>query len=90
MDTGSFIVHVKTDDIYKSIEEDVDKRFDSSNSELKKPLSKKQNNNVIGVMKDELGEKLMQELVGLKAKTYSYLIDDVVKIKKHTIQKRVS
>ena len=41
MDTGSFIVHVKTDDIYKSIEEDVDKRFDSSNSELKKPLSKK-------------------------------------------------
>ena len=41
MDTSSFIVHVKTDDIYKSIEEDVDKRFDSSNSELKKPLSKK-------------------------------------------------
>ena len=41
MDTGSFIVHGKTDDIYKSIEEDVDKRFDSSNSELKKPLSKK-------------------------------------------------
>ena len=41
-------------------------------------------------MKDELGEKLMQELVGLKAKTYSYLIDDAVKIKKHTIQKRVS
>ena len=40
MDTGSFIVHAKTDDIYKSIE-DVDKRFDSSNSELKKPLSKK-------------------------------------------------
>ena len=41
-------------------------------------------------MKDELGEKLMQELVGLKAKTYSYLIDDVVKINKHTIKKRVS
>ena len=31
MDTGSFIVHVKTDDIYKDIAEDVDKRFDTSN-----------------------------------------------------------
>ena len=40
MDTGSFIVHVKTDDIYKSIEEDVDKRFDSSNSELKSRYQK--------------------------------------------------
>ena len=27
-------------------------------------------------MKDELGEKIMIEFVGLKAKTYSYLIDD--------------
>ena len=29
MDTGSFIVHVKTDDIYKDIAEDVKKRFDT-------------------------------------------------------------
>ena len=28
MDTNSFIVHVKTDDIYKNIAEDVEKRFD--------------------------------------------------------------
>ena len=27
-------------------------------------------------MKDELGRKLMTKLVGLRAKTYSYLIDD--------------
>ena len=27
-------------------------------------------------MKDELGEKIMTNFVGLKAKTYSYLIDD--------------
>ena len=31
--------------------------------------------NVIGLMKDELGEKI-EEFLGLKAKTYSYLIDD--------------
>ena len=31
MDTDSFIVHVKTDDIYKNIAEDVETRFDTSN-----------------------------------------------------------
>ena len=27
-------------------------------------------------MKDELGEKIVKKFVGLRAKTYSYLIDD--------------
>ena len=31
---------------------------------------------VIGLIKDELGGKIMTRFVGLKAKTYSYLIDD--------------
>ena len=30
MDTGGFIVHVKTDDIYKDMAEDVKTRFDTS------------------------------------------------------------
>ena len=34
MDTDSFIVHVKTGDIYKDIAEGVKKRFDISNFEL--------------------------------------------------------
>ena len=34
MDTDSFIVHVKTDDIYKDIVEDVETRFDTSSFEL--------------------------------------------------------
>ena len=34
MDTNSFIVYVKTDDIYKDIAEDVETRFDTSNYEL--------------------------------------------------------
>ena len=41
MDTDSFIVHVKTDDIYKVIAEDVQTRFDTSNFELDRPFSKK-------------------------------------------------
>ena len=31
MGTDSFIIHVKTDDIYKDIAEDIETRFDTSN-----------------------------------------------------------
>ena len=41
-------------------------------------------------MKGELGRKIMTNLVGLKAKTYSYLMDDFDKIKKEKAQKIVS
>ena len=34
IDTGSFNVYIKTDDIYKDIAEDVETRFDTSNYEL--------------------------------------------------------
>ena len=30
----------------------------------------------MGLMEDELGVKIMVKFVGLRAKTYSYLIDD--------------
>ena len=39
MDTDSFIVHVKTDDIYKDIAEDVETTFDT-NFELDRPFPK--------------------------------------------------
>ena len=38
MDTESFIVHLKTHDIYKDIAEDTETRFDTSNYELDLPL----------------------------------------------------
>ena len=82
MDTDSFIVYIKTDDIYKDIAEDVETRFDTSNYELDRPLPKGKNKKVIGLMKDELGGKIMTKFVGLRAKTYSYLIDDSSEDKK--------
>ena len=82
MDTDSFIVHVKTDDIYKDIAWDVEKNFDTSNYEIDRPLPKGEKAKVIGLMKDELGGQIMKEFVGLRAKTYSYLIDDGCENKK--------
>ena len=57
--TDSFIVHVKTDDIYKDIAEDVEARFDTSNFEIERPVPKVKNKKLIGLMKDELGGQIM-------------------------------
>ena len=53
MDTDT--VHIKTNDIYKDIVEDVETRFDTSNYELVRPLPQGKNKKVIGLMEDELG-----------------------------------
>ena len=66
MDTDSFIVYTKGDDIYKDITKDVKTRFDTSNYELSRPFSKGKNKKVIGLMKDELGGKIMIIFVGLQ------------------------
>ena len=42
MNTDSFIVHIKPDDIYKDIA-DVETRFDISNFEIDRPLPKGKN-----------------------------------------------
>ena len=54
----------------------VETRFDTSNYELDRLLPKGKNKIVIGLLKDELGGKIMIKFVGLKAKTSSCLIDD--------------
>ena len=77
-----FIAHIKTDDIYKGIAEDVETKFDTSNYELDRPLQKVKNKKVIGLMEDELGGKIMTKFVGLGAKTYRFLIDGGSKGKK--------
>ena len=46
------ILYIKTDAIYKDIAEDVETRFDTSNYELNKPLSKGKNKKVIGLMEN--------------------------------------
>ena len=77
-DTDSFIIHIKTEDFYKDIANDVEKWFDTSNYDEsdKRPLPVGKNKKVIGLFKDELGGKIMTEFVRLRAKTYAYVMDD--------------
>ena len=39
-------------------------------------MSKRKNEKVIGLIKDELGEKIMTQFVRVRAKNYGYLIDN--------------
>ena len=82
MDTDSFIMNIKTKDFYKDIANDVEKRFDISNYEVNRPLPIGKNKKVIGLIKDELGGKIITEFITLRPKTYSYLTDDCKEDKK--------
>ena len=48
MDTDSFIMNIKTNDFYRDIANDVEKRFDISNYECNRPLPTGKNKKVIG------------------------------------------
>ena len=76
MDTYSFVIHIKTEDVYKDIADDAEKRFDTSNYEINRPLPRGKDKKVIGLIGDELGGTIMTEFVALIPKTYSYLMDD--------------
>ena len=83
MDTDSLVMHIKTNDFYKNIASDVENRFDTLNYEVntsettaRRPLPTGKNKKVIGLMKDELGGKIITEFVTLRPKTYSFLTDN--------------
>ena len=90
MDTDSFIVYIKTDDIYKDIAEDFETKFDTLNSESDKLLPKEINKKFIGLVKNELSGKIMRTIVGLVVKSYSCLISDGSEDKKAKGTKNVS
>ena len=57
METDTFAVYIKIDDIYKDFAEDVETKFYISNQELDRPLPNGKNKKVI---------ELMTRFVGLK------------------------
>ena len=56
---------ITTEDFYKDIADDVETRFNTSDYIPDKPLPVEKNKKVIGLMKDELGGKIMKEFVSL-------------------------
>ena len=81
---------LKAKDIYKNIAEDIETKFGTSNFELGRPLPNGRKKKVIGLMKDELGENIMKEFVGLRVETYSYLKDNNNKERKAKYTKSYS
>ena len=76
-ETDSFIINIKTEDFFEDISNDVEKWFDAFNynENDKRPLPIGKNKKVPGLFKDELGRKIITEVVALKPKTYANLID---------------
>ena len=70
--------------IFEDISNEAERWFDTSNynENDKRPLPIGKNKKVPGLFKDELGGKIITEVVALRPKTYAYLMDDGTNHKK--------
>ena len=84
-DTDSFVIEVKTEDLYTDISADVKKWYDTSNYDKddNRPLPIGKNKKVSGLFKHELGGKIMTEFCAIRAKTYAFAVDDGKKNKEN-------
>ena len=78
MDTDSFVINIFTEAFFEYINNDVERWFDTSNYDKsdKRSLQTGTNKKVIGLFKDKLGGKIMKEFCALRAKPYTYLMED--------------
>ena len=72
--TDSTMYDIQTEDFYKDISAAVKYRFDTSNYPPDHPsgIPSGLNKKVLGMFKDEVNGKVIDEFVGLRAKLYSY------------------
>ena len=77
-DTDSLMYEVETEDFHKDISEDIKDRFDTSDYPENHPsgIPTGINKKVLGMFKDEAAGKIIKEFVGLRAKLYSYKMDE--------------
>ena len=80
-DTDSLIYHIKHDDIFKFMFENIE-RFDTSNYPKENTKLPLRNKKVAGLMKDECGGKIIKEFIGLRSKMYAIQREDDGVIKK--------
>ena len=72
MDTDFLVYNIETNDFYKDIARNVMATFDTSGYSQGHPLHIGVNKKVIGLMKDELGGRVMTNFVALRPKLYAY------------------
>jgi len=75
-DTDSLIYEIKTDKYNEDLANYFAPIMDFSNFDKNHPLFSEKNKKLIGYLKSEYGEKIMNEFVGLKSKLYSILYDE--------------
>ena len=77
-DTDSLVYEIETEDFYKDISVDVMDRFDTSNYKPDHPsgIPVGCNKKVLGKLKDEKGGECIEEFVALRAKLYSFKMND--------------
>ena len=77
-DTDSLLYEIETEDFYKDISGDVKDRFDTSDYPEGHPsgIPTGVNKKVLGMFKDEEAGKILNQFVGLRAKLYSYKMDE--------------
>ena len=96
-DTNSLLYEIETDDVYADISGDVEAKFDTSEYPtefIAKGFPVGKNKKIIGMFKDEVIGKQIEEFVGLRPKMYSYKVDeDEVKkckgTKKNVVKERI-
>ena len=83
-DTDSLAYEIQTEDFYRDISSDVKEKFDTSNYPKDHPsgILTGVNKKVIGMFKDEASGKQIAEFVGLRAKLYSYRVEEEYEEKK--------
>ena len=83
-DTDSLAYEIETEDFYRDISSDVKAKFDTSNYPKDHPsgILTGVNKKVIGMFKDEASGKQIAEFVGLRAKLYSYRVEESYEEKK--------
>ena len=88
MDTDSFIVHIKSEDVYENLTRDVETRSGTSNNiKIHLPIGK--NKKLIRLMKDEMGGKIMKEVATLRSQMHSCLTDEDLLARKEKAQRNV-
>ena len=90
MGRDSFIAHVKMRDIYNDISEDVEKRFNTSNYEVDRPLPTGINKKLLGLMQNESRGKIITEFVRQISEHTVIQKTTVMKVKNQKVQKACS